>query len=199
MRSPWSLLFSKINKPQLPLTFFIREVLQPSDRSHCPPLDPLQQLQVILLLGGPRPRYSISGFASNGRVEGENHLPLPSGHSSFDAAQDRIGLQVCKITLPAPVQLFLHQDLQVLLHRAAIKEFSQCEHISGIAPTQVQHLALGFVNFIRFTLTKFSSLSRSLWMASLPSVVPTVPLSLVSSGNQLRAHSIPLHMALIKI
>ena len=48
------------------------------------------------------------------------------------------------------------------------------------------HLAL--LNLIRFSWAHFSSLSRSLWMASLPSSVLTAPLSLVSSANLLRVY-----------
>ena len=42
MRSPRSLLFSKLNK-QFPQPFFIGEVLQPSDHHSGPPLDPFQE------------------------------------------------------------------------------------------------------------------------------------------------------------
>ena len=40
-----------------------------------------------------------------------------------------------------------------------------------------------------------SSLSRSLWMASLPSSVSATPHSLVSSANLLRVHSVPLSVS----
>jgi len=45
------------------------------------------------------------------------------------------------------------------------------------------------LNFMRFTQAHLSSLSSSLWMASLPSSVSTTPHSLVSSANSLRVHS----------
>ena len=49
-------------------------------------------------------------------------------------------------TLLAHVQLFIHQDLQVLLCRAALSEFfSQSVLISEIASSQVQHIALGLI------------------------------------------------------
>jgi len=45
------------------------------------------------------------------------------------------------------MQLFIHQKPQVLLHRAPLNEcFSYSVLISGIAPTQVQLLALGLVH-----------------------------------------------------
>ena len=81
-------------------------------------------------------------------------------------------------TLLAHVQLFVHQDPQVLLHRAALNEFfTQFAFISGIFSTQGQHLAFGLLNLIRFSCAHFLSLSKSLWMASLTFTVSTAPLS----------------------
>ena len=59
------------------------------------------------------------------------------------------------------------------------------------------HLAL--LNFMRFTQAHLSSLSRSLWVASLPSSVSTASHSLVSLANLLRVHSIPLSMSPTKM
>ena len=59
------------------------------------------------------------------------------------------------------------------------------------------HLAL--LNFMRFTQAHLSSLSRSLWMAFLPSSVWTTPHNLVLSADLLRVYSIPLSMSLTKI
>ena len=41
-----------------------------------------------------------------GRIEGDNPLPLPAGHSSVDATQDAVSLLGCKHKLLAHVQLF---------------------------------------------------------------------------------------------
>ncbi|KAK4830883.1 hypothetical protein QYF61_013812 [Mycteria americana] len=80
------------------------------------------------------------------RVEGQNHLPRPAGHASFDAAQDTVGLLGCKRTLLAHVQLSIHQYPQVPLPRAALNHIiPQPVLILGIALTQVQDLALGLV------------------------------------------------------
>ncbi|KAK4807231.1 LOW QUALITY PROTEIN: hypothetical protein QYF61_024351 [Mycteria americana] len=88
---------------------------------------------------------------------------------------------------------------QVLLHRAALNPFiPQPVLILGIAPTQGQDPDLALLNLMKFTWAHFSSLSRSLWMASLLSSISTAPLSLVSSANLLRVHSIPLSMSLMK-
>ena len=57
-----------------------------------------------------------------------------------------VGFLGCKHTLPAHVQLFIHQYLQVLLSRAALNPFiPQPVLIPGVAPTQMQDLALGLV------------------------------------------------------
>ncbi|KAJ7411316.1 hypothetical protein WISP_103196 [Willisornis vidua] len=61
-------------------------------------------------------------------------------------AQDAIGFLGCKHMLLAHVQLFIHENVQVLLSRAALNEFlSQSVLVPGIALTQLQHLALELV------------------------------------------------------
>ena len=83
------------------------------------------------------------------RVKGNNHLPHPTGQPSFDGTQDVIGLLGCKHMLLAHVQLFDHQNSQVLLQRAALSEFFfQSVPISKIALTHMQYLVLGLLNLI---------------------------------------------------
>lgn len=80
-----------------------------------------------------------------GRAEKNSLLPAHS-RPSVDAAQDAIAHPGCKWTLLAHVQLYVHQEPQVLLCRTALKEFfCQSVHISRIALTRVQHLALSRV------------------------------------------------------
>jgi len=71
------------------------------------------------------------------RAEQREIIPsLPHCHPSADAAQDTVGLPGCECALLTHIQLFIHQDSQVLLHRTSLKEFSfQPAHIFGIAPT----------------------------------------------------------------
>lgn len=77
------------------------------------------------------------------RAVQNNH---PAGHPSFEAAQVTTGHLGCKRTLLSHVQLLIQQDSQVLLWRTVLSEFfSQSELKSGIALTQVQHLARGLV------------------------------------------------------
>lgn len=66
------------------------------------------------------------------------------------------------------VELLIHQHSQVLFHRAALDPFSiQPVLVLGIALTQLQDLAPGLVEFMRFTEAQLSSLSLykvpSLW------------------------------------
>lgn len=80
----------------------------------------------------------------------------------------------CSPGLPAPFLVTHHQAswLQpVLLH--------------GVNPAQVQDLHFPLLNFKRFLMAHFSSLSRS-WMAALPSSVLTTLPNLISSANLLR-------------
>ncbi|KAK4830062.1 hypothetical protein QYF61_008400 [Mycteria americana] len=123
------------------------EVFQPSDLFCGPPLDPLQQLHVLLVLRAPELGAVLQVGSHQGRVEGQNHLLQPAGHASFDAAQVTVGFLGCKCTLLAHVQLFIHQYPQVLLLRAALNPLiTQPVLRLGVALTHVQDLALGLVD-----------------------------------------------------
>ncbi|KAK4818827.1 hypothetical protein QYF61_019864 [Mycteria americana] len=122
------------------------EVLQPSDHLHGPPLDLLQQAHVLLMLGAPELKAVLQVGSHESGAEGENHLPRPADHASFDAAQDTVGFLGCERTLLGLVELLINQHPQVLLLRAALNPFStQTVFVLGIAPTRVQDLALGLV------------------------------------------------------
>jgi len=69
----------------------------------------------------------------------------------------------------------------------------------GLPQPKCKTLHFASLNLISFTRVHLSSLSRSLWMASLSSVLKTTPLSFVSSANLLKVHSIPLSVSFIKI
>ncbi|KAK4815207.1 hypothetical protein QYF61_021826 [Mycteria americana] len=114
------------------------EVLQPSDHVCGPPLDPLQQLHVLLVLRTPELDTALQVRSHQSRAEGQNHLPRPAGHAALDAAQDTVGLLGCEHTLSARVQLFVHRYPQVLLRRAALDHIiPQPVWKPRIAPTQV--------------------------------------------------------------
>jgi len=142
--------------------------------------------------------------------------------------QPRTGLAVGPVSAHCHVQLFICQYPQVLLDRAALKPFITqpglivgvaggaqgdphlehtgsaqiyCHRLTGSVrqPPMCRTLHLALLTLMRFTRAHFSSLSRSLRMASHPSGVLTTPLSLVSSSNLLWVHSTPLSMSLMKI
>ena len=93
----------------------------------------------------------------------------------------------------SPAELLINQCSQVLLLRGALHLFSaQPRFVLGVARPMYRTLHLTFLNFMRFTWAHLSSLSRSLWMASLPCSILFTPHSLVSCANLLRLHSIPL-------
>ncbi|KAK4830007.1 hypothetical protein QYF61_008177 [Mycteria americana] len=55
------------------------------------------------------------------------------------------------------------------------------------------------LNFMRFTPAHFSSLSRTLWVASHPSGISTTRPSFVSSASLLRVHVVPSSKLLMKM
>ena len=135
-------------------------------------LDLLQELSILLVLGSPELDTVFQMWPHKGRVEGDSFLPLPAGHPSVDASQDTVGLPGCKSTLLAHIQLFTHQDPQVLLYRAALcRLFSHSVQISGIATNKRQHTSL-LLKLVQVPLD-----------ASLPPVLSTAPHSLVLSTN----------------
>ncbi|KAK4811312.1 LOW QUALITY PROTEIN: hypothetical protein QYF61_024448 [Mycteria americana] len=128
---------------QLSQPVLVGEVFQPSDHFRGPPLDPLQQLHVFRVLRAPELDAVLQVRSHQSGVEGQNPLPRPAGHASFDAAQDTVGLLGCERTLPAHVQLFIHQYPQVLFRRAALNHIiPQPVLIPGVAPTQDPALGL---------------------------------------------------------
>ena len=179
-------------QPQLSQPVLIGEVLQPSD-NFCQPSLALQRVHVFPVLKAPELDAGLQVRSHQSGAEGQNHLPQPAAQASLDAAQDTVGLLGCELTFVAHVKLFIHQCLQILLDRAALSPFiPQPGLIVGVALTQMQHLTLHLVEPHEVTESHFSSLSRSLSMASCPSGVSAAPLSLLSSANLLRMHSISL-------
>ncbi|KAK4815575.1 LOW QUALITY PROTEIN: hypothetical protein QYF61_004092 [Mycteria americana] len=139
--SPKSSLL-QAEQPQLSQPVLVGEVLQPSDHFRGPPLNPIQQIHV-LVLRAPELDAVLQVRSHQSGVEGQNHLPRPAGHASFDAARDTVGLLGCERTLSAHVQLFIHQYLQVLFCRAALDHIIPQSVLKlRIAPTQDPALGL---------------------------------------------------------
>ncbi|KAJ7424654.1 hypothetical protein WISP_27851 [Willisornis vidua] len=72
------------------------DVLQPFNHLYGPPLDPLQQIQVFLMLGYTELDAILQMGSHQSGKEEENHLPQLVGHTVFDAAQDVAGFLGCK-------------------------------------------------------------------------------------------------------
>jgi len=133
-------------QPHLSQPVLIGEVLQPSDHLCGPPLDLLQQLHVLLVLGSPELHAGLQVRSHQRGAEGQNPLTCPAGHTSLDAAHDIVGLLGCECTLVAHSKLFIYQYPQVLLGRAALNPFTpQPVLIVGVATTHLQDLELGLV------------------------------------------------------
>ena len=148
--------FLKAEQTQIAQRFLTGEMLQPSDHLHGHPLDQLQQLHVLLVLGAPELDTVLQVGSHENSVEGQNHLPQPPGHTSLDASQDMVGPLDCKRTLPAHVEFFINQHSQILLLRAAPKQPFPTQPVAvlEIAPTQMQDLALALVD-IRTEVTLY--------------------------------------------
>ena len=127
MRSPQSLL--QTEQALLPQPVFTGEVLQPFDHP-CSPLDRLQKLYIFPLLGAPGLDTVLQVRPHKSKVEGYNHLPLPAGHSSFEAAKGPVGLQGCKHTLLAHDKCFSsNRTSKSFLCRTTLKDFSPSLYI----------------------------------------------------------------------
>jgi len=62
-----------------------------------PPLDLLQQVHVLPVLGAPELDAGLQVESQKSRAEGQNPLPRSAGHAAFDAAQE--------LYLPAEVKV----------------------------------------------------------------------------------------------
>jgi len=82
------------------------------------------------------------------RVEGQDHLPCPAGHISFDVAQNTVGFLGCEGTL----LVHIHQYLQVLYGKAVLYPFiPHVIIIQMVAVMQDKTLHLNLLNLMRFT------------------------------------------------
>ncbi|KAK4817391.1 hypothetical protein QYF61_012097 [Mycteria americana] len=149
IRSPLSLLFSRLNSPSslgsvLPL--LIRLVLQTLHQLRCPSLDTLQHLNVSLVVGGPKLNTVFEVRPHQCRVQGHDHFPSPAGHAISHTSPDAIGFLGHLGTLLAHIQAAVNQHPQVLLCLAAFQPlFPKPVALHGVAVTRVQDPALSLV------------------------------------------------------
>jgi len=83
-------------------------------------LDTLQKVHLSPALRTPHLYAILLVRSYQHRVEGEDHLPQPADHASFDAAQNTVGFLGCKDTLLAHIQLSTHQYPQDLFGRTML-------------------------------------------------------------------------------
>ena len=77
------------------------------------PLNALQQAHVSPVLRTPHLDAVLQVSSHQHRAEGQDHLPRPAGHTSFDSTQYMVGFLGCEGTLLAYVQLAINQYTQV--------------------------------------------------------------------------------------
>jgi len=110
------------------------------------PLAALQQVHISPVLRTLNLDIELQVQSVQCRIEGQNHLPRPAGHSSSGAAQHTVFILGHESTLVAYVQHAIHLYLQVLYGRAVLNPFvPELILIAGVVVTQVQYLPLGFV------------------------------------------------------
>ena len=164
MRSPWSLLFSSLNKHMSR-----GEVLQLSEHLHGHPSDPLQQLHIPPVLGTPSLDTALQMGPHKGSAEGNSHLPIPAATPLL--MQPRIQLAYgLQVHTAGSHPTFCPSRLQVFLCRAALSEFFSQFECLGLPQLKYNTVNLAMLNLTRFLWDHFSSLSRSPWKVSLPSM-----------------------------
>lgn len=118
---------------------------------------------------------------------GHGHFPLDhAAQSPILPDWEQFQRWGCRGTLLAYIQFLVHQNPQILLCKVALKESSLSVHVAGITPNQLQHSALGLIKPHYIHVGPLLKLVQVPVEASLPSVISTTLLRLVSSANLLR-------------
>ena len=94
MRSPQSLL--QTEQAQLSQPLPLGEVFHSLDHFCGPSLDTLQQIRISPALRTSHLDAVLQMRSHQHRVEGQDHLPYPAGHTAFVAAQDMVGFLGCE-------------------------------------------------------------------------------------------------------
>ncbi|KAK4816221.1 hypothetical protein QYF61_013459 [Mycteria americana] len=130
-------------QPQLPQPLLIRLLLQTLHQLPCPSLDTLQNLNVSLVVRGPKLNAVFEVRPHQCRVQGHDHFPSPAGLTISDTSQDAIGLLGHLGTLLAHI----HPSINwILFHQAAFQPLlPKPVALHGVVVTQVQDPALGLV------------------------------------------------------
>ena len=138
-----------------------------------PPLDLILQLSILPVLVAPDLDTVLQMGLREDTVEEDNALPHIAAHHSSDAAL-QLTFSGCKSTLVVHVQPFITWTSRSFFSGLLSMSSSPGLYFYlRLSQLKCNTLHLVLFNLIPFTWTYFSSLSRSLSMASLPSVVST--------------------------
>jgi len=132
-------------QPQFPQPLLIRLVLQTPHQPRCPSLDTLQNLNVLLVVRGPKLNTALQVQPHQCRVQGHDHLLTPAGHTTPDTTQDAVGLLGHLGTLLAHVQPAVDQHPKVLFCQAAFQPLlPKPVALRGVVMTQMQMIHLSY-------------------------------------------------------
>ena len=119
-----------------------------------------QQVHVSPVLRSPHLDAVLQVRSYQCRAEGQDHLPRPTGHAAFDAAQVTVGFLGCERHTaassqdchppvpPSPFQQVCAISFCLLVPQLVL--------IVGTATTRVQTFLLALLNLMRFTRAHFS-------------------------------------------
>lgn len=161
-----------------------------------PPLIPLQQVHILLMLENPELDAALQLGSQERRGEGKEHLPHPASLATFDAAQDMTGFLGWKHIVNS--YWASYQPTPMSPSSLAFSQTILCQLYLSLELLQPRCSTLHFAlfNFMKLTWAHLWSLSRSIQMSSFLSTMSTRLRILVSSAN---LHSIPLSVLLKKI
>lgn len=147
MNSPWSIL--QAEQALLPRPVFIGELLQHSHHLCHLSLEQLSRVPALHIMQTSELNAILLMWPHEGRTQGDNLLPHPSGHSFFDAAQLAFWTASAHWWLRESLSnTRIHQNPQVLLCRSAFNPLIIHPVVmSGIAPIQVHWTSLDFMRF----------------------------------------------------
>jgi len=192
--------FLQAKQLQFPQALLKKLVLQALHQPHCPSLDTLQHLSVLLLVRCHVVRTwylrcSLTSAEYRGKITSLLLLATLSRiearmRSAFLATWAHCWLMLSRLSTNTPRSF---STGQLSSHSSP-----GLQHCMGLLWPKCRTWHLALLNLIQLTLAHRSSLSRSLCRAFLPPSRSTLPPSLVSSASLLREHSVPSSRSLIK-
>ena len=134
------------------------------------------------------------------RVEGDNHLLLPAATLLVMEPRIPMAFQAARahsqiMSRFSPIRTSKSFSAGLLSRSSSPSQYSYL----GLPRLKCNTLHLALLHLMTLSWAHFSSLSRSPSMVSLPYIILTTPVSLMSSANLLRVHSIPQSKLLIKM